>query len=210
MEYTLLPDGIAMISDNQNPGQKGRKDDLIFLLVLLALSLSLNVFLGVRLHRMKGFSRSPASAILPEGAEVLPLKARSLGGQDATIGFSGTGSLPTVLYIMSASCAYCAENRRNIGNLVRLRGNSYRFIGLMLSRRGTFSEAEVGNVGFPVFADLSPESWSALKIAGTPQTIVISPEARVLKNWVGSYTGGIGAEVESWFSVTFQSPGSTD
>jgi hypothetical protein len=41
----------------------------------------------------------------------------------------------------------------------------------------------------------------SLGLGSTPQTIVISPEGRVLKNWTGSYGEQVQAELEEYFQI---------
>lgn len=54
---------------------------------------------------------------------------------------------------------------------------------------------------FPVYNDLSPHSTSSYKLGGTPQTLVISSEGRILKSWFGAYSGPVAQEVEEYFSI---------
>jgi hypothetical protein len=43
---------------------------------------------------------------------------------------------------------------------------------------------------------------SAYKSSGTPETIIISPEGRVVRAWPGAYTGQFQHEVENFFNVS--------
>lgn len=54
----------------------------------------------------------------------------------------------------------------------------------------------------PVYSGLPNETKEAYKISGTPQTIVVSPEGRVLQNWMGAYVGDKKSQVEAFFHVT--------
>jgi hypothetical protein len=47
-----------------------------------------------------------------------------------------------------------------------------------------------------------PETLKAYKLRSTPQTIVVSPEGKVLQNWVGAYVGGQKSQVEAFFHVS--------
>ena len=49
---------------------------------------------------------------------------------------------------------------------------------------------------------LSPETLKTYKLGSTPQTIVISPEGKVLQDWVGAYVGDQKSQVEAFFQVT--------
>jgi hypothetical protein len=55
---------------------------------------------------------------------------------------------------------------------------------------------------FPIYARLSPETLKTYKLGGTPQTIVVSPDGRVLKDWVGAYAGDQKSQVEAFFHVS--------
>jgi hypothetical protein len=54
----------------------------------------------------------------------------------------------------------------------------------------------------PVYSNLSPETLKTYKLASTPQTIVISPEGKILQNWVGAYGGTQKSQVEACFHTT--------
>jgi hypothetical protein len=40
-----------------------------------------------------------------------------------------------------------------------------------------------------------------LGLESTPQTIIISPDGRVMKNWVGAYGESLRPEVEAYFGI---------
>jgi len=78
----------------------------------------------------------------------------------------------------------------------------YRFIGLSLSEE-TLREYVVKNdLNLPVYSGLSPETLKAYKLGSTPQTIVISPEGKVLEDWAGAYVGNQKSQVEAFFHVS--------
>jgi hypothetical protein len=57
------------------------------------------------------------------------------------------------------------------------------------------------NFSFPIYKSPTPESIRALGLKNTPQTIVISPDGRVLKNWIGIFAERLQPEVEAYFGV---------
>jgi hypothetical protein len=63
----------------------------------------------------------------------------------------------------------------------------YRFVGLSLSDTGLTEYVTKNELEFPIYAGLSPETIKSYKLGGTPQTIVISPEGKVLQDWAGAY-----------------------
>jgi hypothetical protein len=42
---------------------------------------------------------------------------------------------------------------------------------------------------------------SAYKLGGTPQTLVVSEDGKVMKNWKGAYMSNIQKEVEDYFHI---------
>ena len=60
---------------------------------------------------------------------------------------------------------------------------------------------EAHHLNFPVYTGLKSDTIQALGLGGTPQTIVISPEGLVLKNWPGAYREQTQREVEDYFQV---------
>jgi hypothetical protein len=53
-----------------------------------------------------------------------------------------------------------------------------------------------------VYSGLSADVRKTYTMGGTPQTIVVSPEGRVLQNWVGAYAGSQKSQVEAFFHTT--------
>lgn len=174
------------------------------LVLLLGVSLTMNVFLGWKLRQSGMNGGLPAPAILKEGVEIPSFEAYDITNKPETIAYQGG---TTVFYVFSASCPWCERNLENIKTLVSLRGDSYRFVGLSLGNSGLESYIDSRALNFPVYSKLSKETLQTLKFVSTPQTMVVSPEGRVLKNWVGAYGKGLRPEIERFFGV--QLPGIT-
>jgi hypothetical protein len=128
------------------------------------------------------------------------IKAKDLNGKDVIITFKQVRK-PTVLYIFTHTCRWCDRNWQSINTLAKLSGKSYRFIGLSLVDDGLNNYLTTHKLDFPVYTKLSPDSVSALGLGSTPQTIIISPEGRSLKNWLGAYGTSLRSEIESYFRV---------
>src|SRR5882724_4943816 len=82
-------------------------------IVLLLASVSLNVFLASKVEsfrRRRSFETS--ERLLKVGTFVAPITANRLGGQQEIISFVGTNQ-PTVLYIFTPPCVWCARNMDN-------------------------------------------------------------------------------------------------
>lgn len=179
-----------------------KKND-VFLLMLLAASLSLNVYLGWSVKRLNGApSAKPTDVVkLSPGTTVEPIAAVSLSeGRQETISYSGDDK-PTVFYVFSPTCVWCERNARNINAIAELKGESFRFIGLSLADDGLREYVESHRLNFPVYKSLTPETVQALGLGSTPQTIVVSPDGRVQQNWVGAYGAAIQPQVEGFFNV---------
>lgn len=187
-------------SFSRNLSNPIRKNDP-FLLGLLIASLALNVYLGWNLKRSRSEpGRAQEAAQLSPGMTVGPVTATSLSGERETISYADAGK-PTVFYVFTPACSWCERNTPNINAIVGLKGEAFRFIGLSLADEDLPRYVESHRFVFPVYTGLTPESVQTLRLAGTPQTIVVSPEGRVLKNWVGAFGSDVQPEVEEFFNV---------
>lgn len=135
------------------------------------------------------------------GASVPPIIGRRLDGQLETISYQGANE-PTVLYIFTPPCAWCARNMDNFKALADKGSAHYRFIGLSLSQQDLADYVAKNKLTLPVYSGLSPETLAAYKLGSTPQTIVISPEGKVLQTWPGAYVGDQKLQVETFFHVS--------
>lgn len=174
-----------------------------FILSLLFLSLGLNVYLGLTIKRTKAASATPpsgASAKLKTGTVVQPLKATDLRGKEEVLAFSVV-PLPTVLYVFSPSCMWCERNNENINALASQRKDSFRFIGLSLTDEGLASYVESHHLSFPVYRRIAEDSRQILGLGTTPETIVVAPDGKIIKNWIGAFSGGVQPDVEEFFKI---------
>jgi len=176
-----------------------KKEDLVFLIVLLAASLSLNVVLGWKVVRNNPSDK--AKNQLVEGMLVSPITVSSVSDdRQITITYENAGK-PTVLYVLTPSCHWCTRNLKNINALASLRGDSYRFVAVSLSDIRLEEHLNANKLEFPVYKNISPENAGQLGLGSTPQTIIVSPEGKVLRNWVGAYGEALQLEVEKYFSI---------
>lgn len=173
-----------------------------FLTALLVCSVALNVFFTLRVKRLedamlylKGENR------LKLGESVPPIEGKDLEGRPAMITYDG-GDRPTILYVFSPQCGWCERNSQNINSLAKQLGDRYRLIGLSLSSKDLKEYAGAHGIEFPVYTDLPFSVTSVYKLSGTPETIIISPEGRVVQAWPGAYTGQFQREVENFFNVS--------
>ena len=188
----------------QNENKKNERFRIIAVIAVILLigSTALNVLLSQKVRYLTGeLSAAESQGRLNEGESVPLLKAKDLTGNPAIISYS-ENSQPTVLYIFTPQCHWCLENINNIKLLANETRGKYRLIGLSLNKNELDAYIEKNNLSFPVYTDISSEVKSSYKFGGTPQTLVVSPEGKVLKNWIGVYTDDVASEVESYFNIS--------
>jgi hypothetical protein len=195
----------SVVSDSPSSPVHTKRTDGFLLLILVA-SLSLNVYLGWRVSQGKTTATKPNAFSVSPGSKVDPVTAFGLDGKKLTISYEATDK-PTVFFVLSPTCVWCDRNNANFLKLNELKGNDFRFIGLSLAEPGLAEYVKAHHLNCPVYTGLSPETVKALGLGSTPQTLVISPEGRVLKNWTGAYIDRLRPEVEAYFGVTL--PGLT-
>ena len=179
----------------------------VFFLVILAFSLALNVLLGWKVQSLSNYIESksrPNKAI--EGVTISEISALELDGESKAIACNG-GTQPTVLYVFSPTCVWCDRNLNSVKALKNNIEQSYRFIGVSLSDSGLNEYVSSHQLAFSIYKLPSKETIRQLDLGSTPQTIVISPQGKVLKNWIGAYSS-TKPEIEAYFGV--QLPGITE
>lgn len=171
---------------------------LLLILVLMA-SLALNVRLGWKVSKLQGLlaGSTPVNR-LSLGTEVPPIRATGLEGKQTTITYAG--SSPTVLYVFIPPCGWCARNLANIQALARDRGKTYHFVGLSLTNEHLKEYAARSGIDFPVYS-VGTEAINALGLGNTPQTLIVSPDGKLLANWVGAYGGDLRVDIETYFAM---------
>jgi peroxiredoxin len=148
-----------------------------------------------------------ASRLVKVGTILPPIMAKRLDGQQDVISYQGT-SQPTVLYVFTPPCLWCARNMESFKALLEREKAQYRFIGISLSEQGLAENVAKNDLKLPVYSSVSPETLKTYKLGSTPQTIVISRTGKVLQNWAGAYVGEQKSQVEGFFHVSL--PGLRD
>src|ERR1700720_3068916 len=169
---------------------------------LVGALLALSVLLNVALARKVAFLRAENSFManstrLQVGATVPPLTGYSVDGSPLAVRF-GDVRVPTVLYVFSPQCGWCEKNLENFRSLIAQAGTGYRVVGLSMTRQNLKSYLSTERLTLPVLADVDATVVAAYQLSGTPTTIVISPEGRVLKVWTGAYQDGLRQEIEGF------------
>lgn len=173
--------------------------------VILSISLATNLLLAYRI-RVNRSSDMQATLPLQIGDSVAPFRVSNLDGQQEVISYQNNQQA-VVLYVFTPSCIWCTRNLDNLRALVLNKKDSYRFVGISLVDEGVKDYVSKNNMNLPVYSALSDEMKQDYKLGGTPQTLVISPDGKVLQNWEGAYTGQQQSEIERFFDVTL--PGLT-
>jgi AhpC/TSA family len=193
-----------MSSSTVSSAPRGRfaRSTYLVLLLLLTASVGLNVLLARRVRQLRTTLDAGPSrpAPLQVGILVPPIVAKGLDGQSQTIAYTGSDR-PTVLYVFTPQCVWCARNMDNLKTLFKTRGAAERFIGVSLSPEGLTDYVRAHDLAIPVVTSLSSETVSTYRLGGTPQTLVISPEGRVLQNWAGAWTNKQKTDIEAFFHV---------
>jgi len=190
-----------------NISKRFSNGDKVFLMAFLVASLCLNVFLGWKVQRLGNtLAAIPNPNELLIGTFLSSVTVSNLNNHQETITLAGTG-VPTVLYVFSPTCVWCDRNIKNIKTLADLKKDSFHFVGLSLADGNLDKYVNKHEFNFPVYKKLQMENINTLKLGSTPQTIVISPEGKVLKSWTGAYGARLKGEIETFFGA--QLPGTT-
>jgi thioredoxin-related protein len=173
----------------------------VLLPCLLVISISINVLLAQKVKDLKNrivFIKTEQSLTI--GSVVPSIQAKDISGRAVSITYSGNGK-PTILYIFKPECSWCTRNLQNVKALAKEVDKDFNFVGLSLVSDKLRDYIALHKVGFPVYTELPSDVIAAYKFGGTPQTIVVSPEGKILKNWAGAYSGSVQEEIEQYFSI---------
>lgn len=177
-----------------------RFDCLTFL--LLGVSLALNVKLGLQLRSLPPVQAAPAT--VSAGAKIPILSAEDLRGAKVTLNWA-VDTRPSLVYIFSPSCHWCTRNLPNIKTLSREVNSGYRIIGISLSSDGLEKYVKDNEFTFPVYRNVSLTDGKQFALKSTPQTLIISPEGKVMESWRGAYADKVKNEIE--FKLGVKLPG---
>ena len=196
----------------QSPGKNESNRRPLFVLalslLLLTISVCLNVVLAYQLRsanqkilRVSQESRVKTGDLLPD------LHARKLDSSAFSHAYLDA-KRPTILYVFSPTCLWCEKNWENIESLNSKIATEYDFVALSVSEQGLDELAERRDWTFPIVKEPSTATVLAYRLGDTPQTILVSQDGHVIKNWQGAYTGSVKKEVEEYFGLSL--PGVSD
>lgn len=173
--------------------------------ILLLISVAINVSLANRVGSVAAKSSGRPVDVRPaQGDRLSLLEAKTLDGQGTAINVADA-KLPTIFYMFTPQCGWCARNRDNIDTLIREVEGRYRVVAISLTSKDLSSYLVSHPMNVPVFMEPTEASIAAYVIGATPQTIVVSPSSVVTHVWRGAYTGRVKNEIERALDV--QLPG---
>lgn len=180
------------------------KISLIFIMLLI-LSVGINLLLSLRVSTLNRTIESLEwGNDLHIGTTVPPIQGRLLGGGPGDVDFA-KAKVPTVLYIFRADCSWCQKNLDNLRALIAASGPRYMIVGLsMSSATMSSSYLQMTHLRFPVYTDISEASIQAYELGGTPETIIVSRDSKVLAVWLGAYQGRMLKDIEDHLGVRLQ------
>ncbi|HEU5342289.1 TlpA family protein disulfide reductase [Edaphobacter sp.] len=169
------------------------------LCVVLIASLVLNVYLAKQVRTYGKYTRP--YPLLKVNASVPPsFPVEDVNGRELTIAFADD-QRPTVLYILSPLCGWCKRNESNMLAVNDAAMSRFRFIGLSVDSTNLKQYVADRREPFPVYLLRSKEVIEKFGLYGTPETIVVSPSAKVMHLWQGAYLAGNRKQIEQFFNV---------
>lgn len=171
---------------------------------LFVLAVTIIGFQGRRIMALEAAldKTSSKSDGLAPGTVLPSFEALDLSGTRAAIAYTQADQRPTVLYIFSPSCIWCARNSAAIDELNTKLSDRYRIIGLSLDSENLAQYVADHHVRFPVYTKLPESVVVSYRLGPTPATIVVAPDGSVVTTWTGAYSGPTKLSVESFFSIT--------
>jgi hypothetical protein len=118
-----------------------------------------------------------------------------------------------VVYVITPFGAFVERNERNFATLVRQRGTKYRFIVLApapahnkrLPEYIAAMRPSWGATPVEVICDVPDQLRQSLNLFGYPDTIVVAPTGRVIRNFNGAYSddslSARPADIEAFFQI---------
>ncbi|MFT4114905.1 TlpA family protein disulfide reductase [Silvibacterium sp.] len=169
------------------------------LLILFAVSIALNFFLIGRVHQLT--HKASNGQLLTIGAQVPDIHAQTVDGVPGKVVYASS-SVPTVLYVFTPQCMWCKRNLPDLHALANQAGGKYRVIGISLTDRDLKQYIATQHLDFPVYTHLDSDTMAKYQMGGTPATIVVSPDGKIVNSWVGVYGDNIKNKIESTLSIS--------
>ena len=178
---------------------------LITLFVVLSASLTLNVVLGLKLRNagpapVAAWTISPG---VPQKARLSGLPVIGADGAPKLLGFSRDRS--TILYVFAPRCRYCAMNLANLKAVAEATKATHDFVAVSNTSAEFVEYMQATPMPGPAYV-LDPTRLAAETPARyfdpTPQLVVVSPDGRVERVWLGVLREAAQTDVERHFGIT--------
>jgi peroxiredoxin len=157
-------------------------------------------------YQLLSRDRPKARPQVKEGTIVPKMATKTPAGSATSVDWSSSEA--TVLYVFTPTCPWCKRNLPNLSTIAAGRGAStYQLVGLSLTGQGVAEYVAQNRIEFPVYMEPEQNFVKDLKLGSTPETIVIGPDKRVAKVWVGGYSPEVQGEVEKYLHLRL--PGMT-
>lgn len=175
------------------------------LLLCLGLSLTLNVLLARRTGEQRRLIDRIRIENQPlQNQAVPPLVGTDVAGQPVSLTYSDT-SQPTVLYVFSPGCGWCAKNHENTVALMEQLQTNFRIVGVALSSEGLEDYLRRNPMNCPIVTNIDSQLVDTYRLGVTPQTIVVSTDGVVQRNWRGAYKDDYQRQMQEYFQISLPS-----
>lgn len=174
--------------------------DFVVLLILFAVSLVFNVLNYRRIEKPRPGKIPPIDHRQGATQSVSPLLLRDIHGNALVVDWASAAK-PTVLFVLSPDCSWCAANMPNLRYLFTARETSHRFIGISITTVGLAEFVSAYRVPFPVYIGPARETIRELGLGVVPQTLVIATDGTILAKWEGAYDTKLLPRIESFFAI---------
>jgi len=163
--------------------------------ILLLGSVWLNLLQNQRLNgtalAREGFPRP--------GTRVPGIDVVSSNGLPTSFGY-GANVRQTIMYYFSPQCGWCERNWASVSALERATRGRYRFVAVTTAD-DRVRQMQAGRLPVMTYWGLPQSQRAAYQLGGTPHTVVVSPEGRVLRAWSGAYVRQVKTDLERYFQV---------
>jgi hypothetical protein len=181
--------------------QPSKSTTLAIALALLSVSVTLNILSARRLTTLRHtIATMESQRMLGAGATVPDIVGLGSDGSPTTLRY-GDVAVPTVLYIFTPQCRWCKKNIANFHALIDQAGSRYRVVGIALTRQDLDLYMKNENLHLPVYSDIRSDLREIYRLGGTPETIVVSPDNKVLNVWYGAYEEQIRPNIENFLQI---------
>jgi len=179
--------------DISSRGRVIKLDGLV--LTLLFASLAGNVYLGVARTRAVPSVTGPQLVAL--GSRAPQFRGTNRAGETVQLDYARSGKT-TLLYVFSPTCHWCERNLANIKAVVAGRPD-LNIVGVNIGPK--LDDTTVQGLPFATILRRDSATVGAYRFAGTPATILVSPDGRVLQAWAGAYAGKTASDVSKALAV---------